>query len=321
MKDVEYTYAVARIRANETKLLSGTDLNAVISAPGYAESVRRLKEKGYEIEGEDYNLALEKRKNDAWELIESILPDKRQFDSVLIKNDFHNLKVAVKALIANRSTDGLFVSPSVYSPEEIKEHVFSRENEKLPEPLRHADRSAYRILTKTGFGALSDAVIDRASLEYTITLAKKADNEIMLKFAEAHAALTDIKVLYRCVLTGKARSFMERAVCECAAFNKSDMISAADSGMEELMDFIAHTPFEGADEALKTGASEFEKYSDDVLSSILSAGRSEAFGISALLGYYYGINTEIMNLRIALSGKLSGLPDSGIRERMRRLYV
>ncbi|MCH5197276.1 MAG: V-type ATPase subunit [Oscillospiraceae bacterium] len=321
MKDTEYAYAVARIRANETKLISGSELSAVISAAGYNECVRRLKEKGYEIEGSDYLSALEKKLSNTWELIESVLPDRSQFNSVLIKNDFHNLKVALKALVSDKSADGLFASPSVYSPAEIKKYVFSRENECLPEELRHADRSAYRILTKTGFAALSDAVIDRASLECSLAFAKKADNEIMLKFAEAKAALTDIKVLYRCVLTGKAKSFMERAVCECSSFSKKDIIEAADGGKEALFEFLSHTPFSGAADALKESASEFEKYVDDILTDILSVGKSEAFGISALLGYYFAVNTEIMNLRIILSGKLNGLPDGEIRERMRKLYV
>lgn len=321
MKDTEYTYAVARIRASEAKLISNSELSSIISAQGYNECVRRLKEKGYEIDGSDYSAALQKKQSDAWELIRSVLPEREQFNSVLIKNDFHNLKIALKALVSNKNADNLFITPSVYSPKEIKDYVFSRENEKLPEPLRHADRSAYSILTKTGFGATADAVIDRASLESSLSLAKKADNSIMIKFAEAYAALTNIKITYRCILTGKEKSFMERAVCECSAFSKKDIINSADGGKDSFFEFISHTPFAGAGEALKESASEFEKYSDDILTDILSVGKSEVFGISALLGYYFAVNTEVMNLRIILSGKLNGLSDSEIRERMRKLYV
>ena len=321
MKDTEYTFAVATVRANENRLISWQDLTAIVAARGYEECVRRLREKGYEIEGADYNAALEKKRMEAWELIESLLPERAQFNSVLIKNDFYNLKICEKALFANRSAEGLFITPSVYNPGEIKAAVYSRENEKLPEQLRHADRSAYRILSKTGFGALADAVIDRAALEHSIAFAKKADNPVMLLFAEANAALIDIKVLYRCILTGKARSFMERAVCECSAFSKKEIADAAESGMNDFLEFLSHTRYSGAADALRESASEFEKYSDDLLTGIVSVGKSEAFGISALLGYYCGVNTEIMNLRIILSGKLNGLPDGEIKERMRKLYV
>ncbi len=321
MKDTEYSFAVARIRVNEARLLQPAELGALIAAPGYPECVRRLKEHGYEIEGENYAPALEARLAALWELLREVLPDERQFDSILIKNDFRNLKVCLKALLTQKSTEGLFISPAKYDPLEIKRHVFARENDLLPPELQHADRSAYRILTKTGFAQLADTVIDRAAMEHSIAYAKQADNPLLLRLAETVAALTDIKVLYRCILTGKAASFMERAVCACPAFDKAGIIAAADAGMEPFLEFVAHTPFAAGAEALRQSAAEYEKYADDTLLDLLRPGKSEAFGSSALAGYYYAVRTEVLNLRIVLSGKLNGLPDDGIRERMRRLYV
>ena len=321
MKDTEYTFAVARVRANEARLLTSAELSALVAAGGFEECARRLREKGYDIAGREYNPALELKLTEMWELISSILPDGTQFNSILIKNDFQNLKVALKALVAQKSTEGLFVSPSVYDPEEVKRCVFSRENLKLPFELQHADRSAYNILTKTGVAQLADTVIDRAAMEHAIRLARSADHPVLLKYAEAVAALTDIKVLYRCIKTGKAKSFMERAVCACEAFEKKEIIAAADEGMDAFSEFVSHTACAAAGEALKESVTAFEKCADDTLIALLQPGKSEAFGISALVGYYFAVRTEVMNLRILLSGKLNGLPDESIRERMRRLYV
>lgn len=321
MKDTEYTFAVARVRANEARLLSAGELNALASAGGYDECARRLREKGYDISGTEYGSALEGRLTEMWELISSILPEKAQFNSILIRNDFQNLKVSLKALVAEKSTEGLFVAPSVYDPEDIKRCVYARENGKLPPELQHADRSAYNILTKTGAAQLADTVIDRAAMEHAIRMAKSADHPVMLRYAEAAAALTDIKVLWRCIRTGKAKSFMERAVCACGAFEKKDIIAAADAGQEAFLEFLSHTPYAPAAEALQESITAYEKYADDTLLTLLQSGKSEAFGIGALVGYYFAVRTEVMNLRILLSGKLNGLPDDSIRERMRRLYV
>ncbi len=321
MKDTDYTFAVARIRSNETRLLNAQELNAVVSSAGYDEAVRRLNDKGYEIDGLDYGAALNEKLKNEWELIESLLPDKKEFDSILLPNDFKNLKLILKAFVCEKDTDGLFSYPCVYDPEELKKLVFERKNGELPECLRHCDRSAYRILTQTRFAQLADSVIDRASMEWAIKTAKTADNTIMSEIAETVAAVSDIKILYRCILAGKARSFAERAVCECEAFDKSNIIKAALSGMDDFLDFVSHTKYSALAEALKESPTAFEKACDDALMKVLYRGKYETFGIAAVAAYYFAVKTEIMNVRIILSAKLNGLPDETIRERMRLLYV
>lgn len=321
MKETEYTFAVARIRSNENRLLSAQELNAVISAAGYEEAVRRLNDKGYGIEGFDYGAALNEKMKKEWELISSLLPDASQFDSILLPNDFRNLKVLLKAFVGEKEPDGLYAYPCVYEPQKLKTLVYARKNEELPEPLRHCDRSAYRILTHTRFAQLADSVIDRACMEWRIKLAEKADNPIMSELAQTSAAVADIKVLYRCILAGKARSFTERAVCACAAFDKNAILTAAEKGMDAFLDFVSHTKYEKLASALKESPTAFEKACDDALMRVVYKGRYESFGISALVGYYYAVQTEIMNVRIILSAKRNGLSEDIIRERMRLLYV
>lgn len=321
MKDTEYTFAVARIRANETRLLNAQDLNAVISAAGYDEAVRRLNDKGYNIEGLDYGTALNDKLNAEWELISSILPDKSQFDSIILRNDFKNLKVILKAFLCDKDPDALFSYPCVYDPQELKKLICERKNDRLPEPLQHCDRSAYRILTQTRFAQLADTVIDRASMEWAIRTAEKADNTVMREIAQTSAAVADIKIVYRCLLSGKAVSFMERAVCECEAFRKEELIAAAQKGMDAFISFVAHTKYGKLAQALSESPTAFEKACDDTLMQVLYRGKTENFGISALAAYYFAVRTEIMNVRIILSAKLNGLADDIIRERMRLLYV
>ncbi|MBQ6420778.1 MAG: V-type ATPase subunit [Clostridia bacterium] len=320
MKDTEYTFAVARIRVNETRLMDRQQLNAAIGAADYADCTRRLREYGYDFSLGDAG-ALRGRTDAMWELLQSVLPDPHGLDSLLVKNDFHNLKVLLKALVSESDPDGLYLTPSIYDPEALRPLVYERKNDALPLPLQHADRSAYSILTKTRFAQLGDSVIDRAALEWQIKLAEKADHPVLSELAEADAALTDIKILYRCVLTGKAPSFMRRAVCACKAFDKEAAIEAADAGMDPLLSFLHYTPYADAVSALTESASAFEKYCDDRRLSILAAGKSEAFGILPLAAYYYAVQTEVMNVRILLAAKKNGLPEEKIRERMRTPYV
>lgn len=321
MKDTDYTFAVARIRSNENRLLTSAELNAVISAPTYKEAVARLNEKGYEINGADYSPALSVRMEELWKTVCEVLPDKSQFDSIILKNDFANLKILSKALILGKEPDGLYEFPSVYPPEEIKENVFARKNSLLPECLQHADRSSYRILSKTRFAQLSDSVIDRASMEWSIKTAKKGDNPILLQMAEIDTACADIKVLYRCILTNKAQSFMERAVAECSAFPKADIIAAALRGMDDFISYLSHTDYKGAAEAISISTTEFERWCDNKKLSALKETKTEVFGISPIVAFYYAAQTEIRNIRIILSAKINGLPEETIRARVRDSFV
>ena len=47
MRETEYTYAVARIRANEQKMLSKSDLDLLISSDSYDAALRILSDKGW----------------------------------------------------------------------------------------------------------------------------------------------------------------------------------------------------------------------------------------------------------------------------------
>lgn len=320
MRETDFTFAVATIRANEPKLLTASELSAAVTAPDFTEAARRLRDKGYEIEGTDFAPALAKKSEEAWALIASVLPEPGVLDSLIIKNDFQNLKVALKALVCDRGTDGLFVFPSKYDPEEIAALVRERKNDRLPEELQHADRSAYNILTKTRFSQLGEAVIDRAALEWSIRLAERTKDPLLRELAHTRAALTDLKVIYRCVSAGKTESFLLRSVADCAWFTKNEAAAAAGS-MESFFAFVARTPFAAAGEALKESPTAFEKCCDDTVMALLEAGKRTAFGPAPVAAYYYAVETEILNLRILLSAKLNGAADDMIRERMRVLYV
>ena len=86
-------------------------------------------------------------------------------------------------------------------------------------------------------------------------------------------------------------------------------------------DFIAHTPYAAAGEALKESPTAFEKCCDDLFTAPLQAGKYGAFGVAPIAAFHYAVQTELLNVRILLSAKLNGAPDDDIRERMRKLYV
>ncbi len=321
MNKYEYTYAVARINANEAKLLTSQQLNSVIAAPSFDEALRRVSDFGYGIGDGGYGDALEKRAREVDELVFGVLPDKTMLDCMIVRNDFANLKVCLKALVCNKSVDGLFTRPSVYEPDEIKKYVFDRKNDKLPECMQHADRSAYRILTQTRFAQLADSVVDRAAMEQTLAFSEKADSPVLREWAQAYVALSNIKILYRAIKTKKTETFMLRAVADCSAFDKKDIVKAAVKGEEAFFAFLSHTPFASVAESLVRSAAEFEKHSDEYILGLFGKYKNDTFGIAPIASYRYSAQIEILDLRIVLSAKHNGMPEDEIRRRVRGLDV
>lgn len=321
MNQYEYAYAVGRIRANENTLMSSSQLQTVISAPTLEDAVRRITDSGYEVTDGDWKKALLKRENDAYKLIYEILPDKKMLDSIIIKNDFANLKVSLKALVCGKSTDGLFTSPSVYDAEEIKKCVFERKNDSLPECLRDADEAAYKILTQTGGAQLADSVIDKAAMEQMLLLSKKADNDVIRSVVEAFVATSNVKAVYRMIKAKKDESFMKRAVAECKSFDKDEIIKAAQKGEDAFLEFVSHTSLSSLVASLKSDTRLFEKACDEYILSAAKANKNDTFGIAPIIAFYYAIKYEVLNLNIILSAKHNGLKEDEIRGRVRELYV
>ena len=320
-KDTDYAYAVARVRANENGLLTAAELSAAAAAPDFTAAAQRLRDKGYEIGSEaDVGPQRDQKLADARALLEEILPDPAALDPLTVYGDFHNLKVILKGLLGGKDPAPYLTRPCVWAPERIREAVFSRENDALPEPLRHAERSAYRILTKTRSSQLADAVIDRAALEWSLRLAKDGKEPAVLAAAERRAALTDLKILRRCMAAGKAESFLRRSVCDCAAFTRDALVAAA-GRREAVAALTSASPLAPLAGALDADDVAFEKACDDFENAALWQARWQAFGIEPLLAYDAAVKTEVLNVRILLCGKRTGLPEQAIRERMRGLYA
>ena len=73
--------------------------------------------------------------------------------------------------------------------------------------------------------------------------------------------------------------------------------------------------------ALRQSPSAFERWCDNLMIQRIKPQQFEPFGIGPLAAYILGRENEIKSVRIILLGKLNGLPEEAIRERVREMYV
>ncbi|MBI5125939.1 MAG: V-type ATPase subunit [Planctomycetes bacterium] len=65
----------------------------------------------------------------------------------------------------------------------------------------------------------------------------------------------------------------------------------------------------------------YEKMAEDTLMERLEAARLFVFGPERVFGYLKGLETETLNLRLAIGGRLQGIPPEDVHQRLRKGYV
>ena len=150
---------------------------------------------------------------------------------------------------------------------------------------------------------------------------KKADNEVLHLYATLTVVAADIKIAVRCGQIGKSLEFIRRALADCQELNTEALALAALGGMDSVVEYLAGTDYADAAEALKESPAAFERWCDNLIIRHMKPQKSNPFTIGPLAAYILARQNEIKCVRMVLSGKLNGLPDEMIRERLREMYV
>lgn len=323
MSNTKYTYAVARIRALETSLLTDAFISQLLGCPTVEQAMQLLAEKGWgsgspEEDMEDM-LAAEEEK--AWQVIRDTAPDMKVFDVLSCPRLYHNLKAAVKAVCTGSHVEDIFYDGCSVSGEEMMRIVENKEFDRLPGRMSGIAREAFETLLHTGDGQLCDIMIDRAALEAIQEAGRQSGEPIIQEYADTTVSIADIKIAVRCCRTGKSAEFMRSAMVECGGVSVEQLIRAALSGEDEIIKYLEGTSYAGGASALAESPSAFERWCDDRMTESMKPQKYETFSVGPLLAYLLARENEIKTVRIILTGKQNSFPDDAIRERVREMYV
>lgn len=319
----EYTYAVARIRAKEMKLLTKNDLNALLTAKSYDECLRLLTDRDWGEDGKTLSAPalLKAEREKTWALMRELVSDMSVFRVFLIPNDFHNLKVSIKSITRGMKPDGMFIENGTADPQELYDAVSKREYSELPAYLQEPAKEALTALLQTGDGQLCDVILDKASLETVYRAGQESDNEVIRLYSEITVAAADVKIAVRCVKTGKSAEFIKRSLADCDTLNPGLLAKAAAKSLDDVYAYLQATDYAGAVGALKESPTAFEKWCDDLLIEKIKPQKWEPFSIGPLAAFIIARENEIKAVRLILSAKLNALDLEAVKERLRDMYV
>lgn len=319
MGATEYTYAVARIRANELSLLTAVDMEQIINSDSVESAKRILSDKGWNVDAQGDLCENEMQK--AYNLIAESVPDKTILDALTAENDFFNLKAAIKSVFSGAKAEDYMVLPSSVPPENIIEAVNTKDFSILPEFMRDCALKAYNAVSESGSGQKSEIIIDRCFLDTFCDFAEKSGSDILLKIAELNCVVSNVKIAVRCKKTGKTKEFaLDAFTTGCKALDNNQLLEAAYSD-GELAPIVSKAGFSEIAEYADKDFASLEKAGDNLVVSLIKKAKYDIFGLNPVVAYYYAKNTETKNVRIILSSKESGVPKEAISERVRELYV
>lgn len=95
---------------------------------------------------------------------------------------------------------------------------------------------------------------------------------------------------------------------------------AMEDAMERLIDYLSATPYAEGIKFLSSTPADFEKWTDDLMLSLVVPYRFNPLGPEPIIGFFLGKEAEIKNIRIILAAKQNNLPPEMISDRLRRLY-
>ncbi|MBP3380162.1 MAG: V-type ATPase subunit [Ruminococcus sp.] len=312
MSTTKYANAVAAVKAMENMLLTRNELDQLINSEGKDEAEALLSSRSG---GENADPEA------VWAMLKESAPDSRELEILLYKNDFHNLKAALKAMISGKEAAGYFVKPTSLDLEQLPAALAEKNYNILPEHIRGAAQEAYEIIVRTSDGQLADSYIDAETLRRMQQDAEETGSEFMKEYARLTAVCADIKTAYRCSRMKKSKSFLETAVCGSRELDREELIKASLAGEESLLSYLDGAGFGELAKLLDGSAAAFEKRCDDMIMELAESARMMSFGCEPLAAYFIAAEAEQKNLRIIRVCKEFGADRETITERMRKLYV
>lgn len=323
MSELDYTYAVARVRALEISLLTDSDIDGLISARDEEAVLQTLYEKGWGGGETSYTAAelLDAERLKTMKTVKELDIDPSIYRILSYEHLFHNLKAAVKESCTSDDHKGIFYSDTEIPGEEMLKILESKEYSRLPYGMENAAREACETLLHTRNGQLCDIIIDKAALQTIYNEGSGSEEEIIQRYVEDLVAVADIRIAVHGEKTGKTVEFIKDAMVPCKSISIDLLSAASGKGLDSICEYLKGTDYAGGAEALAESMTAFEKWCDNRIIETIQPEKYKAFTAGPVIAYILARESEIKMVRMILLGKANDLPEEFIRERARKMYV
>lgn len=320
LKDTDYAYAVAYIKALECKMLSSKDFDALADCGTTDAAFDFLHGKGYKEFGScEISEALKNEYNLAFKETAGSVPKNSPMDILLYPNDFHNLKAVFEALLTDTDPYSLILTPYLTEPSEFEKAFKSADFSSLPSFIRSTAEEAYKILLQTADSRRAEILIDKSAL---LTMKKRAEQEknaFISDWVEMNILHADIQIALRSA--GAVGSPTADALIESALIPTEPLAAAAADGRAAVIKVLRDFDLSKYASKAEISYVELENFFEKEKLSLAARGSIGSFGIEPILAFLIKKKAEIRRIGIILFCIQGKLPHEFITERPGDFYA
>ncbi len=328
----QYAFPCAIIRANEKTLLNGADLLRVLEAKQLSNAMSILGEFGYGDGKElanprDFEKVLRQELARVYQLVFSVIPAKEEMSLFLLPNDYHNAKVLLKSEFLGIDPTPYLVNTGSMEAEKLVQAVKERNFIFMSLEMKHAIEEAIDMFSKGRDPQEIDIILDKACYEDMRSQAALTENDFIIGYVKLAIDILNVNTFIRLREIGKPWAFFQKVFIEGGDIDERMFTTSYEESYQQLADKMA--PYGFRDVFALGGAAVrdtkkytlLEKLCDDMRIKYVGDARYISFGIEPVVGFLIAKESEIKNLRVILTGKLSGTEPEIIKERLRETYV
>ncbi|KPJ49877.1 hypothetical protein AMJ40_04525 [candidate division TA06 bacterium DG_26] len=324
-ENADYAYAVGRIRALETRLLSRGIVDRMLEASDLDELYRILGDTAYGAslsEGAEYEKMLQSEEARTVDLFEELCLDPALSELARYSYDFHNAKVLMKVSVAKEDF-GAALSECGNVGISLFRSAFEEEKfGVLPEVLQQTITRALESCYTKEDPRLIDLVTDQEMFKFYRKIVRGLGSEFLSQLFALVVDLTNIKTLARLRRLEEDRDTLRLAIFEGGVVESGRYAAMAEEPWESLPHRFYATPYftiveEGYRHLEREGSFLIlEKRCNDYLLDWLRNTRYTALGVEPLVAYFLAKRNELNILRLLFVGKRHGIEINRIKERL-----
>ncbi len=334
LQPTEYTYASARIRALENRMVGRERIDALVDARTADEVMDRLAEYGLtppDTEGVPAGEAKSAAREgmllavlrEAYDEVETSVPDPAVFRYFRYPYDCNNVKAAIKCAVRGIPAGDMLFDFGTVPADEVEGLLREGKYERFSAAMAAAIPAAREAYDKTGDPRRIDMVLDRACYE---DMQAAAGDATLQSWLRAKIDLTNIIITLRILrmsMGDVGAGFLSESLLPGGTLGADFFAWAYGAGEESLWGAIARTAYEGLArvEGDPRPLSAVERAADDLYMERVRKDARAPFGVPVVGGYLVGWEVAVKNIRIILAAKDAELNSEVIRERIRSSYV
>lgn len=335
IREEDYAYATAHIRAIEPKLINRSKLDRLLDTADASDAMKLLLESGYGSDQMDNSkdgagkiealLSSELKK--AYNLLFEILPDPQAVNLFMRRYDYLNAKLILKTEFLGLDAAKNLSPMGTIKPDKLLALITERKFSELPEIFGNALSETLDAFNESGDPQEIDFILDRASFENMADDAKKSEEPFLIDMTKRLSDVANIRVFIRAKLLSRTRDFIRRALVKGGSISGSIFEELSEKSLDQFFATLKNSELaslgQRLSEAVKLadGISEVEKILDDSIIIFLRQSKFVTFGIDPVIAYLFYKETEIKNARLIITGKANKIPQESIKERLRLGYA